>query len=65
MLPSLLHHLSSHLLPSLHFLRVWCDDASEVGALTTFLPHCTNLRTVQWCIRECRGGDVGGCFEEM
>ena len=42
----LLHHLSSHPLPSLHYLHVWCDDDSEVRALTTFLHHCTNLRTL-------------------
>ena len=48
MLPSLLHHLSSHLLPSLDYLYVLCVDASEVGALTTFLPHCTNLRTLEY-----------------
>ena len=46
MLPVLLHHLSSHPLPSLHYLRVWCDVDSEARALTTFLPHCTNLRTL-------------------
>ena len=48
MIPSLLHHLSSHPLPSLHYLHVWCDDDSAVRALTTFLPHCTNLRTLQY-----------------
>ena len=47
-IPALLHHLSSHPLPSLHYLRVLCDDDSEVRALTTFLPHCTNLRTLYW-----------------
>ena len=46
MLPSLLHHLSSHPLPSLLYLRVWCDDDSYARALTTFLPQCTNLRTL-------------------
>ena len=46
MLPSLLHHLSSHPLPSLHYLYVLCDDDSAVHALTTFLPQCTNLRTL-------------------
>ena len=47
-LPSLLHHLSSHPLPTLHYLGVWCDDDSHARALTTFLPHCTNLRTLQY-----------------
>ena len=47
-LPSLLRHLSSHPLPTLHYLRVWCDYDSEVRALTTFLPHCTNLRTLYY-----------------
>ena len=53
MLPVLLHHLSSHPLPSLYYLLVLCDVDSEVRALTTFLPHCTNLRTLQYA----RGGD--------
>ena len=53
MLPYLLHHLSSHPLPTLHYLRVWCDDDSVVRALTTFLPQCTNLRTL-YCDRERR-----------
>ena len=48
MIPSLLHHLSSHPLPSLHYLSVWCDYDSEVRALTTFLPQCTNLRTLYY-----------------
>ena len=48
MIPALLQHLSSHPLPSLHYLRVLCKDASVVRALTTFLPHCTNLRTLQY-----------------
>ena len=48
MLPSLLQHLSSHPLPTLHYLYVKCDDDSEVRALTTFLPQCTNLRTLQY-----------------
>ena len=48
MLPSLLHNLSSHLLPSLDFLHVLCDHDSEVRALTTFLPQCTNLRTLEY-----------------
>ena len=47
-LPSLLHHLSSHPLPTLHYLRVLCGDDSDVRALTTFLPHCTNLRTLYY-----------------
>ena len=51
LLPSLLHHLSSHPLPSLHYLLVWCEDDSVVRALTTFLPHCTNLRTLH-CERD-------------
>ena len=49
-LPVLLHHLSSHPLPSLLYLRVWCDDDSYARALTTFLPQCTNLRTL-YCER--------------
>ena len=48
MIPSLLHHLSSHPLPSLHNLLVWCRNASDVRALTTFLPQCTNLRTLEY-----------------
>ena len=48
MLPSLLQHLSSHPLPSLHYLYVLCVDDSDVSALTTFLPQCTNLRTLQY-----------------
>ena len=51
MLPSILPHLSSHTLPTLHYLRVRCYDDSEVRALTTFLPHCTNLRTLD-CARD-------------
>ena len=47
-LPSLLHHLSSGPLPTLHYLRVECDNDSDVRALTTFLPHCTNLRTLYY-----------------
>ena len=44
----LLHPLSSHPLPSLHYLRVWCDNNSEVRALPTFLSQCTNLRTLDY-----------------
>ena len=44
----LLHHLSSHPLPSLLYLYVRCHVDSEVRALTTFLPHCTNLRTLHY-----------------
>ena len=44
--PALLHHLSSHPLPSLHYLCVECWDDSAVRALTTFLPQCTNMRTL-------------------
>ena len=47
-MPDLLHHLSSHPLPSLHFLYVWFDDDSDVHALTTFLHQCTNLRTLYY-----------------
>ena len=47
-LPALLQHLSSHPLPSIHYLYVWCKDESVVRALTTFLPQCTNLRTLQY-----------------
>ena len=50
-IPSLLHRLSSRTLPSLHFLRVLYEDVSEVRALTTFLPQCTNLRTLH-CERD-------------
>ena len=50
MLPVLLHHLSSHPLPTLHHLHVLCIDDSEVRALITFLPQCTNLRTL-YCVR--------------
>ena len=46
LIPSLLQHLSSHPLPTLHYLHVRCYDDSVVRALTTFLPHCTNLRTL-------------------
>ena len=49
-LPSLLHHLSSHPLPTLHYLLVECYDDSDARALTTFLPQCTNLRTLE-CVR--------------
>ena len=48
MIPDILHHLSSHPLPTLHYLLVSCGDDSEVRALTTFLPHCTNLRTLEY-----------------
>ena len=48
MLPSLLHHLSSHPLPSLLYLLVRCEYDSHARALTTFLPHCTNLRTLYY-----------------
>ena len=45
-MPELLHHLQSYPLPALHYLRVECGDVSDVRALTAFLPHCTNLRTL-------------------
>ena len=48
LIPSLLQHLSSHPLLSLHYLHVYCDYDSEVRALTTFLPQCTNLRTLYY-----------------
>ena len=48
LLSPLLHHLSSHPLPSLHYVRVYCYDVSDVRALTTFLPQCTNLRTLYY-----------------
>ena len=48
MLAHLLQHLSSHPHPSLHYLRVRCEDDSYVRALTIFLPQCTNLRTLQY-----------------
>ena len=47
-LPDLFHHVSSHPLPSLLCLRVLCYDDKEVRALTTFLPYCTNLRTLHY-----------------
>ena len=59
MLPSLLRHLSSHPLPTLLYLHVWCND-SVVRALTTFLPQCTNLRTLD-CARD---SDVSESVEE-
>ena len=48
MIPSLLQYLLSHPLPTLHYLHVECKDDSVVRALTTFLPHCTNLRTLYY-----------------
>ena len=48
MISDILHHLSPHPLPSLHYLYVWCRDDSVVRALTTFLPHFTNLRTLHY-----------------
>ena len=48
LLPSLLQHLQSHPLPSLNYLCVWCHDDSDVCALTTFLPHLTNLLTLHY-----------------
>ena len=49
MLPALLQNLSSHPLPSLLYLLVLCDhDDSDVRALTTFLPNCTNLRALSY-----------------
>ena len=62
-MPALLHHLSSHPLPSLHYLGVWCDD-SIVRALTTFLPHCTNLHTLH-CERVLDGVVSESVEEEM
>ena len=62
MIPALLHDLSSHPLPSLHYLRVWCKHDSDICALTTFLPQCTNLRTLH-CERY-RGCAVSGRVEE-
>ena len=47
-LPALLKHLQSHLIPSLHYLRVWCVNGSAVPALTSFLPQCANLRTLYY-----------------
>ena len=47
-IPDILQHLSSHPFPSLHYLLVRCRDDSEVRALTTFLPQCTNLRTLEY-----------------
>ena len=43
---ALLRHLQSYPRPSLHYLCVWCDYDSDVRALTTFLPLCTNLLTL-------------------
>ena len=48
LLSALLHHLSSHPHPSLHYLRVRCECDSDVSALTTFLPQCSNLRTLYY-----------------
>ena len=48
LIPVLLHHFSSHPLPSLHYLHVLCAVDSAVRALTTFLPQCTNLRTLEY-----------------
>ena len=48
MLPDILQHLSSDLPDSLQYLYVWCDDDFVVSALTTFLPQCTNLRTLHY-----------------
>ena len=48
LIPDLLRHLSSHPLLSLHCLCVLCKDDSEVRALTTFLPQCTNLHTLRY-----------------
>ena len=61
-MPSLLQHVSSHPLPFLHFLHVLCDDDSDVRALTTFIPHCTNLRTLYY-VRG-RYSDVSESLEE-
>ena len=63
MLPSLLHHLSSHPLPSLDYLYVLCVDHNDVRALTTFLPHCTNLRTLEYA-RYARDSVVSDSVEE-
>ena len=48
LLSDLLQHLRLHPLPSLHHLRVRCEDDSYVRALTTFLPQCANLRTLYY-----------------
>ena len=48
LLSTLLLYLSSHPLPSLHYLHVKCDDDSEVRALTTFLPQCTDLHMIYY-----------------
>ena len=64
MLAVLLHHLSSHPHPSLHYLRVRCEDDSDVRALTTFPPHCTNLRTLH-CERDCHSYVSASVDEEM
>ena len=61
MLPSLLRYLSSHPLPTLHYLHVWCDNDSDVRALTTFLPQCTNLRMLYY---ERAQNSVSGRVEE-
>ena len=47
MILDLLHHLQSHPFPLLDFLRLRCEDDSEVRALTTFLRQCSNLRMLQ------------------
>ena len=48
LISDLLHHLSYHPHPSLHYLSVRCDDNNDVRALTAFLPQCTNLRTLHY-----------------
>ena len=64
MIPVVLHHLSYHPLPTLHYLSVCCDDDSDVRALTTFLPQCTNLRTLD-CERTWHGVVSESVEEEM
>ena len=46
--PALLHHLHSHSLLTLHYLCVKCSADYEVSAIATFLPQCTNLRTLSY-----------------
>ena len=64
LLPALLQHLLSHPLHSLHYLRVYCYDDSDVRALTTFLRQCTNLRTLH-CERALASVLSKSVLEEM
>ena len=50
LITDILQHLSSHPLPLLHYLHVLCWGDSDVRALRTFLPQCTNLRTLHYAL---------------